>query len=160
MMKQSDLDEMMLQPWRREKRVEIVIGIDPGVNMGFAAWSKSKSEFLMLETLTFWQVYDKCTMYPVDTTKIIIEKSDTTHIWGGKGKGKSASVASRIGQNVAAPKVQADLLKDRLTALGFYAVTQKPAGTKMAADLFKRLTGYQGRTNEHNRDAGVIAFRG
>ena len=159
-MKESELSDVMRQPWRRDKRVDTVIGIDTGVKTGFSAWSKKDSSFSLITTLNFWSVYDHCLAYPKDTTKIIIEQSTTSHIWGGRLRGKSPAACAKLGGDVARPHLMAELLENRLTGMGYYVIKQKPSNTKMNAAAFKRLTGYEGRTNEHTRDSGIIAFKG
>ena len=65
----------------------------------------------------------------------------------------------KIGQNVGSVRAEGKLLCMGLRDLGYEVVQVSPMG-KIDAAGFSSLTGYRGRTNQHERDAGLLAFGG
>ena len=128
------------------------IGIDPGNSTGFAVYDRIEKKFLVVETLDFWMAYSKAQAYSVKDTRIIVEVSKTKANWQ---KDKSTTTSVNIGGVIKESK----LLAEGFRRLGFYVETPHPRG-KVDASYFKRVTGYQGRTNEHMRDAGLLCFMG
>ena len=49
-----------------------------------------------------------------------------------------------------------DFLTDK--KIPFEMVAPSRNSTKLSAEVFKRLTGWQGRTSEHSRDAAMLVF--
>lgn len=49
-------------------------------------------------------------------------------------------------------------LKTAITGIPFELVAPKNNKTKVSADYFKKLTGWEGRTNEHERDCAMLVF--
>lgn len=142
--------------------ISAVIGIDPGKNTGFAVWDKQQQQITVLQTLDFWQAYAAVQAYPADTTLIKIEVPDTIKVWSENKSVSSMSkmaTASKVATNVGGVIMQAELLADGCKRLGYRVEKVHPKG-KVDADYFKRVTGYVGRTNEHSRDAGMLAFSG
>lgn len=41
----------------------------------------------------------------------------------------------------------------------YHLISPQNVQTKLDADYFEKVTGWEGRTNEHKRDAGMIAFQ-
>lgn len=154
---EAEAEKMLRKPWIRMQSVTTVIGIDPGTNIGLAVYGVSDKKLTQLHTFDFWGAYDHVIHgYKPKETKIVIEISTKTHVWGGKLQHKNAAAAAKVGQSVAVPKVMGVLLADRLEAFGFLVERKNPSNTKIKADAFKRLTGWVGRSNEHERDAAMM----
>ena len=149
------------------------IGIDPGRKTGFAVWDSSDKKLCVVKTFSFWQVADEleeisstflihapepCALDVLPT--VVIEdpsKNKPTFF----RKGMTQREMQKISQNVGANKEHGLLMIDRAESLGFEVIRVRPYSktqTKLKADTFKKITGYQGRTSEHARDAAMLVF--
>ena len=63
-------------------------------------------------------------------------------------------------QGVGSVKRDAGIWEDFLRDLGvpFEMVAPKNNITKLSADSFRKITGWQSKTNEHSRDAAMLVF--
>ncbi|CAB4168842.1 hypothetical protein UFOVP581_4 [uncultured Caudovirales phage] len=68
------------------------------------------------------------------------------------------SVAAAIGRKVGENHAVGKLLVECLRAIGHEVTEVKPTRTKLNADKFKALTGYEGRTNQEQRDAAMLIW--
>ena len=57
-------------------------------------------------------------------------------------------------ENHATGKLLAEMAKE----CGLAVVLVKPTRTKLKAEDFNRITGWQGRTNQEQRDAGMLIW--
>jgi hypothetical protein len=57
-------------------------------------------------------------------------------------------------------KRDCQIWEDYLTDLRipFEMVAPKNNATKLTAEQFRRITGYEGKTNEHGRDAAMLVY--
>lgn len=125
----------------------IQIGIDPGVHTGLAVAEDGK--LIRLETLDFWVSYHiVCGLIDEHgSLRVVIEVPKTKANWHG----------SAAAHNVGRVCREAELLADGLELAGAQIERVHPPG-KMDAATFTRITGWTGRTNEHQRDAGMLAI--
>lgn len=135
------------------------IGIDPGKKTGFAVYDILK-DTLHLQTLDFWNVMDEMDRIGSrvfeEIYEVTVEVPTSKHVWHGKGPNQKS--ASKVGVNVGGVIREAELLAEGIRRMGFNVRTVHPRG-KVDAAKFEAFTGYQGRTNEHTRDAGLLCFR-
>jgi hypothetical protein len=94
--------------------------------------------------------------HQIDTVRI--EKPSTRHVHprAGCSKAQMLKVAVNVGEN----RAKAEALYWFCEGLGLSVVYCNPVrnGTKLGARQIERLTGWTGRTNEHARDALVLAW--
>ena len=131
------------------------IGIDTGMQTGFAVWEDGQLQ--VVECMTITQAMRKIlTAYPYQTTKLYIEDA---RLWIGF-KGKTKATDARL-QGAGSVKRDAKIWEDWCKENGYQAVFIKPMGKglKKSAVEFERITGWSGRTNEHARDAAMIVFQ-
>lgn len=148
---EADLKEVAKR--NQGNSIDTVIGIDPGKKTGFAVYDKKLKKMAVVKTLDFWSAYEACKAYPHESTKVVVEVSDTKAQFN---KGKSSHTWS---VNIGMVYRESHLIAEGLRRLGYLVKEVHPRG-KVDKDKFKRLTGYDGRTNEHSRDAGMMAFKG
>ena len=132
----------------------IFIGIDVGVNTGFAKSFNGK----LCEVKTYSTVqaqadllfYCKNGKTP-DGVKVFIEDARKRK-WFTGGREKA--------QGAGAIKIQCKLWEDFLQHYGFdyELIAPKNNTTKLSAEQFAKLTGWEYRTNEHSRDAAMLIF--
>lgn len=132
----------------------ILIGIDCGVNTGFAR----SFDGVLCEVKTYtiiWAMADlmfyvKNGAQPVGV-KIYIEDARKRK-WFTGGREKA--------QGVGSVKRDCQIWQEFCEYYGFEyeLVAPKNNRTKLNAAQFKQLTGWHGRTNEHGRDAAMLVF--
>ena len=131
------------------------IGIDTGVNTGVAVWQDG--ELLAVESMTITQAMRF--IQDFDNKRGIVKLYiEDARKWIGF-HGKTKATQSRL-QGAGSVKRDAKIWEDWCKENGYEVVFVKPMGKglKKSADEFKRITGWQGRTNEHARDAAMIVY--
>lgn len=132
----------------------ILIGIDCGVNTGFSrsfdgVLTEVKT-YTIIEAMADLLFYVKNGCEPVGV-KIYIEDARKRK-WFTGGREKA--------QGVGSVKRDCQIWQEFCEHYGFEyeLVAPKNNRTKLNAAQFKQLTGWQGRTNEHGRDAAMLIF--
>lgn len=140
---------------------ELYIGIDPGVNTGFAVWNKTEQKLDMLDTMTITQamktvedfngVLDEVT----DTEyKVVVFMEDARQRnWFGQSGREKLQGAGSVKRDCAIWETfcqEADIELRKIAPKNNY--------TKLSAEQFRKLTGWKGRTSDHARDAAMLVF--
>ncbi|MFA7302031.1 MAG: hypothetical protein WC069_06995 [Candidatus Shapirobacteria bacterium] len=128
-----------------------IIGIDPGAATGFALVENRK--IMQLQTLSFWEVIDRINIY--ENVAYAIELPKTRHVWHREANSKSALL--KTGMNVGSCIREAELIIEYLKRNGKEYKVVIPQG-KLKADQFERVTGWKGKSNQHVRDAAMLAL--
>ena len=137
---------------------KILIGIDTGVNTGFAVAADrgNGGELEQVESLSITQAMEKVKAlieeWEIGNVCLYIEDA-RKRTWFTGGREKS--------QGVGSVKRDAQIWEDWCKEQGFKFLMVHPAAnaTKKKATDFKRMTGWVGRTNEHARDAAMLVFK-
>jgi hypothetical protein len=143
------------------KRADIFIGIDPGVETGYAVWCRSRKQFTELVTLSFWTAYDRIVANEPANVEIFIENPDLLPkaLYRRTGVIEHPLMRERMAKNVGSNRREASLLIERLQALGYTVTAVRPmTARKWTAEQFARYTRHEGRTSQHVRDAGRLVF--
>lgn len=140
------------------------IGIDPGGNtLGFAIWDREKRELSGLRQTTFWDAIGMITAFyqeHQDDMAVHIEdpnKNKPVFHRPGESPREKLKRAQDVGRN----KQTATYLLEYCKRQGIKAYGHRPGAgslTKLNADEFNRITRYQGRSNQHSRDAAMLVF--
>lgn len=129
----------------------ILIGIDPGVHTGFAF--TLNGELIAVECGTAVMAEQYILKMRRDFTCAIAVYFEDARLrtWFGQ-KGKEAL------QGAGSIKRDCQRWEEWLVhhGISFCKVAPKNNKTKLPADQFKRITGWEGRTNEHSRDAAML----
>lgn len=140
----------------------IYIGIDTGVHTGYAVYDSNEKELLAVG----------CDMVH-RAMQIVNGLSMKAHREGGKIRVRVEDARKRTWygfhtaqedrarlQGAGSVKRDAQIWEDFLTDLGvdFEMVAPKNNATKLTAEQFRRITGYEGKTNEHGRDAAMLVY--
>lgn len=137
---------------------KILIGIDTGVKTGYAVAMDhgTGGELHQVECLSITKamqaVQEIKAIHGKDSLKLYIEDArKRTWFTGGKEKA----------QGVGSVKRDAQIWEDWCIEqeFNYIMVHPKANATKTKADLFKKITGWTGRTNEHARDAAMLVFK-
>lgn len=142
----------------------IYIGIDTGVNTGFAVWDNTKRAFLMLKCVKIHIAMELVRNYvefaDKSGTGLLVRVEDPRQrTWFGTEYMARDEERKRL-QGVGSVKRDASIWDDYLLSLGakYEMVAPKRNVTKLTQERFKALTGWEKRTNEHERDAAMLVF--
>jgi hypothetical protein len=130
----------------------LMVGIDPGVNTGFAIWDGhallSVSSLGICAAMMQVQV-----MHTTGQLHSVTFEDARLRTWYGSKGRESLQGAGSI-------KRDCQIWAEWLGLLGcpYKSVSPQSKGAKLDAATFERLTGWQGRTNNHGRDAAMLVF--
>ena len=137
----------------------IHIGIDPGTHTGLAVWDSGQERFLLLETLPIHKALDLVCKWQQDCKDMDVAMDVTfedarQRTWFGKG-----NVSAKM-QGAGSVKRDCSIWEDFLRDKGipFWAKPPGKGMTKVTPDYFRMISGYQGRTSEHSRDAAMLVI--
>lgn len=133
----------------------IYIGIDVGTHTGFAVWDSSERKLLSLDTLLIHQAmsdvmywYMRC-----DGDIMVIFEDARLRKWYGENSNAKMQGAGSVKRDSS---IWEDFLKDK--KIQYQAVHPLKNMTKLTDIYFKQLTGWQGKTSEHSRDAAMLVI--
>ncbi|HKR03480.1 MAG TPA: hypothetical protein VJY62_02510 [Bacteroidia bacterium] len=136
----------------------IYIGIDPGIETGFAVWNKQQKQFWSIKTLKIHQAFAQIHELYRDILKkeqifVRVEDARKRKWFGGNADQKKFGAG--------AIKIQCTIWEEFLTdmKIDFEMVAPIKNGTKWKDDYFKRVTGWPHQTSNHSRDAAALVFQ-
>jgi len=131
----------------------IKIGIDPGVNTGFAVTVNGK--LTEVTSLDFWDTRDRIDgildANPGSTITIYVEDAEKR-----SGSKESAFGAGQVVAHCKLWKKLAEKLGSDSVTFNF--VRPDPSLTKYSKEKFKQFTNWSERTNDHGRDAAMLIY--
>lgn len=154
---------------------KIHIGIDAGVKTGFAVWSSIRKEFINISTKTWWEAISSIKTWShavepgvqlivhvedVSQNKSIFQLIPTYNNTPGNHTTK-LSAAGKTAERIGRVKEKSDLVISYCEIYGITVIRHKPTKksmTKLNAQTFKNITGYDKRTSEHARDAAMMIY--
>lgn len=133
-----------------------VVGIDPGQATGLAVYDKGK--LIELHTVT----PDELEAWLVERRPglVIFENSRMTRNTFTASKASSAAAALKIARNVGEIDRQCKDIEAVCHRLSIecYGVSPSGKGSKRNAKDFAQITGWKTRSNQHARDAAMVAW--
>lgn len=133
---------------------DLLIGIDPGVETGVAIWDQKKKHFRSVCSVQRVRA-EQTAMVGIGTgirVLVVFEDARLRRWFGNSGpeRWKGAGSIMRDCQ----------LWEEfcQYHNIDFIKVAPKNNRTKLSSREFQRITGYEGRTNEHGRDAAMLVF--
>ena len=134
----------------------ICIGIDPGTHTGVAVWDTMEGKFLSLETLPIHQALFKVMMWRdrVGHDLRVVFEDARQRTWFGKGD--TSAKLQGAGSIKRDCSIWEDFCKDY--QIPYRAVPPQKGGTKWDAQYFNYVTGWQGKTSNHARDAALLVL--
>lgn len=134
----------------------LYIGIDTGTHTGLAVWDTKTQMFLSIECLKIHTAMRSVEMFVSHDPKNVIIRFEDARLrnWFGNAGREQLQGAGSI-------KRDCTIWEDYLTDLHarFEAIPPRKNLTKMTAEAFECITGWKGRTNEHERDAAMLVFQ-
>lgn len=145
----------------------VYIGIDTGTHTGVAVWNGKT--FLLVETMAIHKAMEVVKAYAdkakMSGSSLLVRVEDPRQrTWFGTERMSREQERNRL-QGVGSVKRDASVWDDYLKDLcdtkaniRYEMVAPKHNVTKLTGDRFKAITKWQGRTNEHNRDAAMLVY--
>ena len=159
------------RPRHENVRIEIMIGIDPGVNTGFAVWDAVKREFVTIGTGSFWEAIRELDKYSNPMPRpgarhaaVYIEAPQMNRPTFGGGYHNGANgvrTREKVSRNVGMNIRDSQLIMEYCAMIGLLYFPIKPGKytkTKLKSDDFRSITGENRRISEHARDAAMMVF--
>lgn len=145
-----------MTPNPSKSKYRYIIGIDTGASTGYAAWDARHKRLFAVETIKIHEAMERVKGHVLINAgaPVFVRVEDARkRKWFGKSGPEQLQGAGSI-------KRDAKIWEDFLTDLGcpFEMVAPKNNKTKLNAESFKKLTGWNDRTNEHSRDAAMLVF--
>lgn len=136
-------------------RATLIVGIDPGVRTGLAVWSREARKLTAIETLGITQAMTLIrTMADAETLHSVRFEDARLRKWFGARGLEALQGAGSVKRDCS---IWEEFLQG-LVGVPFLPVSPQGKGAKLDATAFARLTGWQGRTSEHGRDAALLVF--
>jgi hypothetical protein len=133
-----------------------LLGIDPGASTGLAAFSGGALEFL--KTVEPHSIEHALRHYM--PARVIFEDSRLqTRTWNARKKsdfGAALATARSLGQVDAWCNLITSICAD--LGIPAHGISPSAKGAKLAAPAFALATGWAGRSNQHERDAAMVAW--
>jgi hypothetical protein len=135
--------------------MSVVLGIDPGANTGMAVYEGGKLKVLLVGHP--WNMHGVIKQFQPD--RVVFEDSRLqSNVWSAVG---NRAVACNIARKVGQVDAWCTYLVSICEALQIpcHGISPKEKGGKVDAEEFKRITGWTGTSNEHMRDAAMVAWK-
>lgn len=132
-----------------------IIGIDPGTHTGMAFFEGGK--LVELRTIHPLTIYD--VLAASKATRVIYEDSRlTSPVWD---RGTTTAARIKIARNVGQVDFICGLIVEACARIGIDAlgISPKGKGAKLDAAQFEKVTGWATRSNSHERDAAMVAWK-
>ena len=139
----------------------IIIGIDPGVSTGYAAWDATARQLSAVQTLMIHEAMaNVAEIHRAGLLHSVTFEDARLRKWFGGMDAEQARYGAGVREGVGSVKRDCSIWADYLGSLGVPYRAQAPRTglTKITADLFRMQTGWVGRTSEHARDAALLVF--
>lgn len=138
----------------------LLVGIDPGSSTGLAVFDTDAGDgtgaLTRCEALPFWEAAEAVTSISADVAGVVLEDARRIGLYAKRGE--RGARRDRIARSVGMIDRDVQLWLDLCGRLGLPVATVEPSRKKWDAETFRRLTGWEGRTNEHARDAARLVF--
>lgn len=133
----------------------MLLGIDPGQSTGLAVFRGGK--LAALETIRPHEI--ERTLRALKPARVVYEDSRLQgHIWT---RGLSASTSAKMARNVGQIDAWCSLIVDVCAELGIpaHGISPRAKGSKLDAEAFGLVTGWDGKSNQHERDGAMVAWQ-
>lgn len=137
---------------------KIYIGIDPDtVKNGVAIWYPKKQQ-LELNNLKFFDLFELIKSMKIRNEIIVIIDAGWLNKSNFHVTGTNKNVNGKIGERVGANHETGKKIAEMCDYLGVAYELNRPTRSKVNKEVFEKITGYKGRTNQETRDAGLLVF--
>ena len=130
----------------------MIIGIDPGKSTGIAIYHSGK--LTGLKTIRPHRIEEAI----AGASRVIFEDSRLTSFMFTSVKARAAAL--KIARNVGEIDAWCQLITSLCEAAGIpaHGISPQGKGAKLNAAQFAAATGWTGKSNQHERDAAIVAW--
>lgn len=138
----------------------LYIGIDPGKHTGLAVWESECKAFDAIATLPIHEALERVRRlhkaYGQDLLIIFEDARQRTYL----PRERNASEYRGRLQGAGSVKRDCTIWEDFCKDLGitYEAIPPRQGLTKWTAETFRNITGWEGTTSEHARDAALLVY--
>ena len=132
----------------------VIIGLDPGIETGLAVYQQGA----LVELATIHPASIRAALVQWSPKRVVFEDSRLQgHAWTTH---RNRAAALKMARNVGEVDAWCRLIVEHCAELGIVAhgISPKGKGAKLNAEQFQALTGWKGRTNQHERDSAMTAW--
>jgi hypothetical protein len=138
----------------------MIAGIAPDCRLSEVAVYESETKYFHVQTMGFFQLYDYLKENRERIVLVRIEaewfnKKSNFHYLSGQSRYVGERIAKNVGSNHETGRKIAEMCE-------YLVIEYEPVrslGTKAIDSFtFKRITGFNGRTNQDMRDAGMLVY--
>lgn len=132
-----------------------IVGVDTGVNVGWAVWDRYERRFRVIETTKIHNAM-LTAMDKVFENRAFFRVEDARKATFGRNNKADMHKA----QGAGSVKRDASIWEDFLEDYGIPYEMVRPAmrKKKITAAEFEKITGWTGRTSQHARDAAMLVY--
>ena len=133
----------------------VILGIDPGVSTGCAIYRAGQ----LNEMRTIGPHEINVLLTELQPSRVVFEDSRLqSHTWS---KAPSRAAAAKMARNVGEIDAWCRLITALCEQLGIAAhgISPLAKGAKVKAEKFASITGWKKSSNEHSRDAAMVAWK-
>lgn len=132
----------------------LILGIDPGSNTGLATYIFGK--LVHLDTIAPVEIAARIEL--ARPARVVFEDSRLlSYTWTTiKSRPAALKMARNVGEVDAWCKLIVAVCEQ--LAIPAHGISPKGKGAKVGAEQFTRITGWDERSNEHERDAAMVAW--
>src|SRR5574337_185135 len=132
------------------RSMKLLVGIDPGVNTGVAVWDRGAKAFSSLTTESIVSAMGRVlALHKAGGGELWFEDARLRTWYGTKGR-EALQGAGSIKRDCSVWEEYCCL-----HGIKYRAIRPAKGATKWDAETFRRVTGWDGRTSEHARDAAI-----
>ena len=134
--------------------MSLILGIDPGSNTGLATYIFGK--LVHLDTIAPVEIAARIEL--ARPARVVFEDSRLlSYTWTTiKSRPAALKMARNVGEVDAWCKLIVAVCEQ--LAIPAHGISPKGKGAKVGAEQFTRITGWDERSNEHERDAAMVAY--
>lgn len=134
-------------------KYDTYIGIDPGTTTGIAIWNPECKKFEFIFSGGILECMERLVIHTVFGNPLFIIENPNLRKWYGENSNEKKQGAGSIKRDY---KIWLEWFEK--CEVKHQEVNPKDVNTKMNAQSFKKLTGWNERTNSHARDAAMMVF--
>jgi len=140
----------------------LIIGVDPGVSTGMATWCTLQARLIDVRTTSIVAAMEEVRGHAGRGTLLQLVVEDARARRGGFDRADAAQERSGAGirEGVGSVKRDCSVWQEFAEHHGIRLQFVPPSqtATKLGADEFARVSGWQGRTSVHGRDAAMLVL--
>jgi len=132
--------------------MSIIVGLDPGASTGVATFSNGA--LIALQTCQPHQIRDAIN----GADRVVFEDSRLTSFMFTTVKSRAAALkmARNVGEIDAWCRLIVQICEEH--GIPAHGISPQNKGAKLSATEFNRFTGWTGKSNQHERDAAMVAY--